>query len=207
MMGWIEKFPTDLKLLKYEIEEYAREFGLDFFDVIFEVIDYDKINEFASYGGFPSRYPYWRFGMEYEQLSKGYAYGLQKIYEMVINTDPCYAYLMRSNDIVDQKLVMAHVYAHCDFFKNNMWFSKTNRKMMDEMANHGTRVRKHMDCFGIEAVEDFIDTCLSLEDLIDPYAPFIRREQEVSGSRGDNTHEMEEGAVHRLKAKTTWMCT
>ena len=68
---------------------------------------------------------------------KGYDYGLSKIYEMVINNDPCYAYLMRCNHTVDQKLVMAHVYGHCDFFKNNAYFGHTNRKMMDEMANHG----------------------------------------------------------------------
>ncbi len=113
--------------------------------------------------------------MEYEQLSKGYDYGLQKIYEMVINNDPCYAYLMRSNDMTDQKLVMAHVYGHCDFFKNNSWFSQTNRKMMDEMANHGNRIRRYMDRFGVEEVEKFIDACLSIEDLIDIHSPFIKR--------------------------------
>ena len=64
---------------------------------------------------------------------------------MVINTDPCYAYLQTGNEIVDQKLVMAHVYGHCDFFKNNMWFSKTNRKMLDEMANHASRIRDYQD--------------------------------------------------------------
>ncbi len=113
--------------------------------------------------------------MEYEQLSKGYHHGLQKIYEMVINNDPCYAYLMTNNSQTDQKLVMAHVYGHCDFFKNNFWFSKTSRKMMDEMANHGNRVRRHMDEVGVEEVEEFIDACLSLEDLIDIHSPFIRR--------------------------------
>jgi stage V sporulation protein R len=61
---------------------------------------------------------------------------------MVINNDPCYAYLLECNHNVDQKLVMAHVYGHCDFFKNNIWFSKTNRKMMDTMANHATKVRR-----------------------------------------------------------------
>ena len=132
-------------------------------------------NEIAAYGGFPTRYPHWRFGMEYEQLSKGYSYGLQKIYEMVINNDPCYAYLMRSNGLTDQKMVMAHVYGHCDFFKNNYWFSKTDRKMMDEMANHGNRIRRYMDRFGVEEVETFIDACLSIEDLIDVHSPFIKR--------------------------------
>ena len=64
---------------------------------------------------------------------------------MVINNDPCYAYLMRCNQLVDQKLVMAHVYGHNDFFKNNIWFSQTNRKMMDETANHGSRIRSYME--------------------------------------------------------------
>src|SRR6201987_4921668 len=105
--------PPDLRALKEEIEGYARDYGLDFFETIFEVIDPDDLNEVAAYGGFPTRYPHWSFGMSYEELRKGYDYGLSKIYEMVINNDPCYAYLMRSNHTVDQKLVMAHVYGHC----------------------------------------------------------------------------------------------
>ena len=136
--------PPDLRALKEEIEGYARGYGLDFFETIFEVIDADDLNEIAAYGGFPTRYPHWSFGMSYEELRKGYDYGLSKIYEMVINNDPCYAYLMRSNHTVDQKLVMAHVYGHCDFFKNNAYFAHTSRKMMDEMANHGARIRRYV---------------------------------------------------------------
>src|SRR5579859_7964296 len=105
--------PPDLRALKEEIEGYARGYGLDFFETIFEVIDADDLNEVAAYGGFPTRYPHWSFGMAFEELKKGYDYGLSKIYEMVINNDPCYAYLMRSNHDVDQKLVMSHVYGHC----------------------------------------------------------------------------------------------
>ena len=153
--------PPDLAALQAEIEPIARGYGLDFFPTIFELVDADRLNEIAAKGGFPTRYPHWRFGMEYDRLSKQYHYGLGKIYELVINNDPCYAYLMRSNMPVDQKLVMAHVYGHCDFFKCNAWFAKTNRKMMDEMANHGARVRRHMDEVGVEPVEEFIDACLS----------------------------------------------
>src|SRR6185295_15961662 len=173
-----EPLPSYLADIQRQMEGYARGYGLDFYPTIFEVVDYDQLNEIAAYGGFPTRYPHWRFGMEYEQLAKGYEYGLQKIYELVINNDPCYAYLMRSNHTTDQKLVMAHVYGHCDFFKNNYWFSHTNRKMMDEMANHGNRVRRYMDRFGVEEVENFIDACLSIEDLIDLHSPFIKREAE-----------------------------
>ena len=82
------------------------------------------MNEVAAYGGFPVRYPHWRFGMEFEQLTKSYEYGLSKIYEMVINNNPAYAYLLEGNSLVDQKLVMAHVLGHVDFFKNNYSFSQ-----------------------------------------------------------------------------------
>ena len=153
--------------IKNEIEEYARQYGLDFPEVIFEVCDYDTINILAAQGGFPNRYPHWRFGMDYDQLSKGHAYGVQKIYEMVINTEPCYAYLHKSNNFVDQKIVMAHVYGHADFFKNNCWFSNTDKNMMDVMANHGTKIRRYISRFGQDRVEHFIDKVLSLENLTD----------------------------------------
>ena len=167
--------PLELWEIKERIRESAERWGLDFFETIFEMVDYKKINEIAAYGGFPTRYPHWRYGMEYEQLSKSAEYGLSKIYEMVINNDPAYAYLLEGNNLVDQKTVIAHVYAHVDFFKNNYFFSKTNRKMVDAMANHAARVRRYIDRKGIEAVEDFIDTCLSIDNLIDYYSPFIER--------------------------------
>src|SRR5436190_11614330 len=153
--------PQYLRDVQLQVEEVARGFGLDFFPTIFEVVAYDQMNELASYGGFPVRYPHWRFGMEYEQLAKSSEYGLSRIYEMVINNNPAVAYLLEGNSLVDQKLVMAHVCAHVDFFKNNYFFSKTNRKMIDGMANHAARTRRHMGRHGQETVEDFIDTCLS----------------------------------------------
>ena len=169
--------PPEIEKARRQIEAHAREYGLDFYDVVFEVLDYDQLNEVAAYGGFPTRYPHWRFGMEYEELSKTYSYGLSKIYELVVNTNPVYAYLMKANATVEQKLVMAHVFGHADFFKNNLWFSKTNRRMIDAMANHATRVRSHVDRHGLEAVEDFIDACLSLENLIDAHVDFIERQE------------------------------
>lgn len=167
---------TDLspELLEYmqRIKAKAIEYGLDFFEVVFEVLPFEVMNQIAAYGGFPTRYPHWRWGMEYEKLSKRDAYGLGRIYEMVINNDPCYAYLQESNAVTDQKLVMAHVYGHADFFKHNFWFAKTNRKMMDEMANHATRVRRHIERQGQDVVERFIDACLSIENLIDPHSVY-----------------------------------
>ena len=159
------ELPPELARAQERIEGHARKLRLSFFRTVFEVVDYDQMNALAAYGGFPTRYPHYRFGMEYHQMAKSYEYGLHKIYEMVINNDPCYAYLLECNHLVDQKLVMAHVYGHCDFFKNNYWFSTTNRKMMDEMANHATHIRKHIEKQGYDAVEKWMDVCLSIEDL------------------------------------------
>ncbi len=172
--------PADLRALKEEIEQHARSYGLDFYETIFEVVDADDLNEIASYGGFPTRYPHWSFGMAYEELKKSYDYGLSKIYEMVINNDPVYAYLMRCNHTVDQKLVMAHVYGHADFFKNNAYFAHTSRKMMDEMANHGARIRRYVEKYGEDEVEAFLDRCMSIDDLIDVHSVAIKRREEIS---------------------------
>ncbi|MBH25524.1 MAG: SpoVR family protein [Myxococcales bacterium] len=190
--------PLHLWEIKENIRIIAEDLGLDFFETIFEVVDYKRMNEIAAFGGYPTRYPHWRFGMEYEQLSKSYAYGLSKIYEMVINNNPCYAYLLEGNNLVDQKTVISHVYGHCDFFKNNYFFSKTNRKMMDEMANHATRVRRYIDRYGIEKVESFIDVCLSIDNLIDYFSPFIVRSRESDPSTEDDDHDI---VVPRLRSK------
>jgi len=185
--------PAELAEARVRIEEIARTAGLDFYPVVFEMIDYAQMNQIAAYGGFPTRYPHWRWGMEYDKLSKSHRYGLSKIYELVINTNPVYAYLLTSNSFMDQKLVMAHVFGHADFFKNNIWFSKTDRKMLDQSANHAARIRRYMRSYGVETVERFIDACLSVEDLIDPHSPFIQR-------RPRNDEAGETPAVRRLRS-------
>ncbi len=197
----IKRFPAYLRDMQEEIEGYARHFGLDFFPILYEVLDYKTMNEVAAYGGFPTRYPHWRFGMDYEQLSKSYEWGLSKIYEMVFNTNPAYAYLLEGNSLTDQKIVMAHVCAHVDFFKNNYFFTKTNRKMIDGMANHAARVRRHMARHGQDIVEDFIDTCLSLENLIDPMSAYIQRAAKPKAALPDEISDEDSGAVGRMRAK------
>ncbi|MEQ1894825.1 MAG: SpoVR family protein, partial [Planctomycetota bacterium] len=174
--------------LKYQavvIESAARQAGLDFHEVVFELLDARDVNGVAAYGGFPVRHPSWRFGMEYERLEKGRQWGLSKIYELVINNDPVYAYLVKSNSLMEQKLVMAHVYGHADFFKHNLWFAPTERRMLDVMADHSTRVRRYVDAFGLDKVEQFLDLVLSLDTLIDPYLPLR-----------EHTHAAEQRTLH-----------
>jgi len=209
--------PRYLRVEQDKIERLASDSGLDFFPTVFEMLSYDQMNEVAAYGGFPNRYPHWRFGMEYERLAKSYEYGLSKIYEMVINNNPSYAYLLEGNSLTDQKLVMCHVYGHVDFFKNNFTFRTTdldsggrvlagsptsgsdyhpNRKWVDKMANHGSLVRRIVDRHGIEKVESLVDVCLSLENLIDPWSRFV-----VRRSHKETEEEPGEIEVPRLKSK------
>jgi stage V sporulation protein R len=209
--------PAYLRDEQSRIEKLAADAGLDFFPTVFEILTYDQMNEIAAYGGFPNRYPHWRFGMEYERLAKSYEYGLSKIYEMVINNNPSYAYLLEGNSLVDQKLVMAHVYGHVDFFKNNYCFRATdldtggrtvdpvkrpstydpNRRWIDKMANHGSRMRRVVARQGINKVEEFLDHCLSLENLVDLHAPFSGRYV----VKKDNGEEAPATEIPRLRAK------
>lgn len=196
--------PPDLQAAREEIEGYARAYGLDFFPIIYEVLDYRTLYETAALGGFPTRYPHWRFGMEYDQLLKGHVWLGSTIYEMVINTNPSYSYLLEGNEVVTQKMVMAHVTGHVDFFKNNMWFAHTNRKMLDEMANHAARIQRLIDRYGYDTIEDFIDTCLSLENLIDYHAPYIKRPEAQTEKPIVDTEE-EIPVVEGLKVERGYM--
>ncbi|MCK6446889.1 MAG: SpoVR family protein [Planctomycetes bacterium] len=161
----------ELALWAERIEKVARGHKLDFFAIDFELLDAKDVNGIAAYGGFPVRYPSWRFGMEFERLEKGYEYGLSKIYELVINNDPVVAYLVKSNSLLEQKLVMAHVCGHADFFAHNCWFQATDRHMLDTMGQHSTAVRRMIDRQGLERVERFLDQALSIDNLLDPYLP------------------------------------
>ncbi len=187
-----------LRELQREIEGYATEFGLDCFPVVFEPVDYRQMCEIAAYGGFPVRYPHWRFGMEYDHMLKSHTYGLSKVYELVINSDPCYAYLLEGNSFVDQKLVMAHVYGHCDFFKNNAYFAYTDRRMIDVMANSASRIRRYMDRHGVATVERFVDVCLSLDNLIDPWTPYREANRPRSRPEDDDDND-DDGEAGKLR--------
>lgn len=164
--------PADLEAARALIEANARAAGLDFFDVAFELCDHEEMNMLAAQGGFPVRYPHWRWGMEFLRMQKGHEHGLHKVYELVLNTDPAWAYLLESNAPVDQKLVMAHVYAHADFFKNNAWYAGTNRRMLDRMADHATKVRRIIDQQGAFEVERWLDVALSLDNLVNLHGAY-----------------------------------
>ena len=177
-------FPDELVQVKREFTAYAREQGLDPGDIIFDFLSPAQISEVASYDGFPGRYPHWRFGMSFDQLSKSREWGLSTIYEMVINNRPAYAYLLQGSMPVVQRMVIAHVLGHCDFFRHNAWFAGTDKNMLNEMANHAGRIKRYANRHGFERVERFLDTCLSLENLVDPNLLFQRARKKKEGERG-----------------------
>lgn len=164
------QIPQHLREAQRDIEAVAAHYGLNFPSVHYEMVTSKVMNIVAARDGFPIRYPYWGFGMNHYELSTGYEYGQQKIYELVVNTDPVYAYLMVNNTDLDQKIVMAHVCGHADFFSNNVHFAHTDRNAMNTMANHGARIQAYMDRYGVTEVELFIDKCRAIHNLIDPFS-------------------------------------
>jgi stage V sporulation protein R len=167
--------PKEIQESLPEIYKACKEFGLDYYDPVIQFLTYDEISEVAAYGGFPVRYPHWQWGMEYEELSKGYEHGYHRIFEMVINNDPCYIYCLDSNTYTDNVTVIAHALGHNDFFKNNIWFAPTNKNMMNKLANHRTRIIRYIERWGKEVVSKFIDTCLTLQTLIDPSKAWAKK--------------------------------
>lgn len=170
-MAKVFNLTGELERTAKRAEACALEAGLTFFDVVFEGLEAAEVDALAAYGGFPVRYASWRHGMAYERLHRGTRYGLSRIYELVINNDPTVAYLVRSNSRMEQKLVMAHVFGHADFFRNNAWFGPTDRRMLQTMQHHAAQLRRFTDRFGQEAVERVLDDALALEAMVDPFLP------------------------------------
>jgi stage V sporulation protein R len=157
-----------------QIWEVARRFGLDPYPVRFEIVPATVMYEIGSYA-LPGRYSHWTFGKAYHRMKTMYDFGLSKIYEVVINTNPAYGFLLETNSPVQNKLVMAHVLGHVDFFKNNVYFSRTNRRMVETVSTHAGRMSEYEFRYGRKTVERLLDAVLSIEEHIDPNF-FIRRE-------------------------------
>ncbi|HEX5795334.1 MAG TPA: SpoVR family protein, partial [Geminicoccaceae bacterium] len=154
----------DLKDLEYwddAIREQVAGIGLDCYTQEFEVCDHNQMLGFMAYHGMPAHYPHWSFGKTYEKTKTMYDHGVSGLpYEMVINSDPCLAYLMRDNSLCLQILTIAHVYGHNDFFKNNFTFGKATRaeQTLGQFKTRADRVRDYEEdpSIGVERVEALI---------------------------------------------------
>jgi stage V sporulation protein R len=166
---------SELERLRDSIDrawEEALAFGLDPFPTHFELVPATIMYEFASYG-LPGRFSHWTHGKAYYRQKMHYDFGLSKIYEMVVNTNPSYAFLMEMNDLLQNTFVAAHVFGHTDFFKNNAYFQHTSRRMIDKVSIHAERIAKYEFDHGKDEVEHFLDAVLSIQEHVD-YNLFLR---------------------------------
>ena len=170
---------------KYELEKaleqitaIAKGYNLDFYDMYFEICPADILYTFGAYG-MPTRFSHWSFWKAYHKMKTQYDYNLSRIYEMVINSDPCYAFLLEGNSLIQNKMVMAHVLAHCDFFKNNYYFQRTSRQMVESMSVAAQRIRQYEFAHGREKVESFLDSVISIQEHIDPYRDIGKNEPAI----------------------------
>lgn len=156
----------DLKSWNSRIVELVEKFGLDPYPQEFEVCDHEQMLSYMVYSGMPSHYPHWSYGKAFEKLKTLYDYGLSGLpYEMVINSNPCIAYLMRDNSLALQVLTIAHVYGHNDFFKNNFTFRPTRAEFtIETFKAHANRVRHYVEdpSIGLEKVERVLDAAHAL---------------------------------------------
>lgn len=150
-----------------EITEIASNFGLDFYPMRYEICPAHIIYTFGAYG-MPTRFSHWSFGKQFRKMKLQYDLGLSQIYELVINSNPCYAFLLNTNSLTQNKLIIAHVLAHCDFFKNNVRFSNTRRDMVESMTATAERIAAYEMQYGKQEVEQFLDAVLAIQEHIDP---------------------------------------
>jgi stage V sporulation protein R len=156
------------------IWEVASELGLRPFPTHFEMVPASIMYEFGSYG-MPGRFSHWTHGKMYQMQKTMYDYGLSKIYELVINTNPCWAFLLESNTVLQNEFVVAHVLGHSDFFANNAYYARTSRRMIDTVTLNAERLRRYEFEHGMERVEALLDAVISIEEHVDPFAESEQR--------------------------------
>jgi stage V sporulation protein R len=186
----------ELEIAVEQIWEVARGFGLDPYPTNFEIVPATVMYEVGSYA-LPGRYSHWTFGKAYHRMKTMYDFGLSKIYEVVINTNPSYGFLLETNSPIQNKMVIAHVLGHVDFFKNNTYFSKTNRRMVESVSTHAQRMMEYEFKYGRKTVERFLDSVLAIEEHIDPYF-FIKREVPISEEKRRDEHRRKDGRYDDL---------
>ena len=159
-----------IKELEYwnkRIEEQVIYAGLDCYEQEFEMVSYEDMTAYEAYIGMPSHYPHWSFGKAYERIRTLNKYNLTGLpYEMVINSNPCIAYLMKDNSLLLQILTISHVYGHNDFFKSNRLFKSGTRAeyTIELFKNHAARVREYISdpAIGYAKVEKILNASHAL---------------------------------------------
>ncbi|TIC83065.1 SpoVR family protein [Crenobacter intestini] len=142
------------------------EYGLDIYPVQLEVITAEQMMDAYSSVGMPVNYHHWSFGKHFVSTEKSYRRGQMGLaYEIVINSNPCIAYLMEENSMTMQALVIAHAaYGHNSFFKGNYLFRAWTdaSSIIDYLVFAKQYITQCEERYGINAVEDLLDSCHAL---------------------------------------------
>jgi hypothetical protein len=185
----------ELKSWDQRIREAAEGLGLTLHPQEFEICDREQMLGFMSYTGMPAHYPHWSFGKRFEKLKTLHEHGVTGLpYEMVINSRPVLAYLMRDNTLCQQILTIAHVYGHNDFFLNNHHFGETRPELtVGRFKLRAERVRGYVEdpSIGLRRVEEVLDAAHAL-------SLHLRRHP---GIRKLTREEQEERAVERARPR------
>ena len=164
MSNWTE---ADLMRWDEKILRIAEDLGLDWHPIDYEIIDYQEMLGAMAYVGLPTHYRHWSYGKEYERTHTLYNMGQTGLpYEMIINSNPSIAYLMRENALHIHILTMAHCVGHSDFFKNNRMFADTNpNNIIDSFKSAAKYVRKLIEdpSIGIDKVEEILDAAHAIK--------------------------------------------
>ena len=167
-----------------KICEIAREkYGLDWFPIEYEILDYHEMISAMAYTGLPTHYRHWSFGKSFERISTRYKLGMAGLpYEMIINSNPSIAYLMLENPMSVHLLTMAHCVGHSDFFKNNRTFKKTDPdNVISRFKAASKRVRDYIEDpgIGVEKVEAILDACHSIQFQVPRTSDISRKAPEI----------------------------
>ena len=151
----------ELQVWDEDICTLAAGHKLDWYPIIYETCDYYEMIGNMAYHGMPTHYNHWSFGKSFERTHQMYNMGQEGLpYELIINSDPSIAYLMRENPAYLQILIMCHCVGHSDFFKNNRMFSETRPDtIVSRFRNAKKRIQGYIEdpSIGIENVECFLD--------------------------------------------------
>jgi stage V sporulation protein R len=169
---------NELAVAIERIWDEAQTLGYRPFPTHFEMVPATLLYEVGSYL-MPGRFSHWSHGKLYHVQKMMYDYGLSRIYELVVNTNPCWAFLLESNTLLQNKLVVAHVLGHSDFFANNAYFASTTKRMLDTVTLNAQRIRAYEFDHGQREVERVLDAVLAIQFHIDPYSADLDPQDEV----------------------------
>jgi stage V sporulation protein R len=191
---------SQLKEWDDKICEIARGYGLDWFPIDYEVCDYYEMIGHMSYHGMPSHFNHWSYGKAFERTHFMYNAGASGLpYELIINSDPSIAYLMRQNELFLQILIMAHCVGHSDFFKNNRCFKDTDPKnVVPRMRNAKKRIQGYVENpeIGIDKVEKFIDNLEALAFQTNRYGIPRKSKKEIRSSEVERYNKLKDMGIN-----------